>query len=176
MLRTAFTLIEMLIVIVIIGILAAALVPRLQSVQWRARDSKRKVDLRTIYNANEIYILDNGSYAPTNGLLRHSYDTAPWIPWLSGLLNSLPVDPINSLNGGNIHPWMTGSFHYIYHSLYSGTINTYDLATQLENPQDPDRNEIQNWKRNADQHSYDNYWSHPAAMQIYDLSPNVKNQ
>lgn len=52
----------MLIVIVIIGILAAALVPRLQSIQSRARDTKRKTDLKTIYNANEIYLLDNTSY------------------------------------------------------------------------------------------------------------------
>ena len=51
--RKTFTLIEMLIVIVIIGILAAALVPRLQSVQARARDTQRKSDLRQIYNANE---------------------------------------------------------------------------------------------------------------------------
>lgn len=58
----AFTLIEMLIVIVIIGILAAALVPRLQDVQARARDTKRKIDLRSIYNANEIYMADNGRY------------------------------------------------------------------------------------------------------------------
>jgi len=60
--KKSFTLIEMLIVIVIIGILAAALVPRLQAVQGRARDTKRKADLRTIYNALEIYVLDNGKY------------------------------------------------------------------------------------------------------------------
>ena len=57
--KKAFTLIEMLIVIVIIGILAAALIPRLQSVQARARDTKRKTDIRTIYNADEIYKVDN---------------------------------------------------------------------------------------------------------------------
>lgn len=62
--KKSFTLIEMLIVIVIIGILAAALVPRLQDIQARARDTKRKADLRAIYNANEIFFLDNSTYLP----------------------------------------------------------------------------------------------------------------
>lgn len=63
---TAFTLIEMLIVIVIIGILAAALVPRLQAVQGRARDAQRKADMRQIYTANEVHLTDNGRYAKAN--------------------------------------------------------------------------------------------------------------
>lgn len=57
--KKAFTLIEMLIVIVIIGILAAALIPRLVSVQGRARDTKRKADLQQIGTALAIYKLDN---------------------------------------------------------------------------------------------------------------------
>ena len=59
-LTKSFTLIEMLIVIVIIGILAAALVPRLQDVQARARDTKRKADLAQIFNGLQIYKIDNG--------------------------------------------------------------------------------------------------------------------
>lgn len=57
----------MLIVIVIIGILVAAFVPRLQSVQARARDAKRKVDLRSINTAVEIHRVDNGTYPQDKG-------------------------------------------------------------------------------------------------------------
>ena len=46
-----FTLVEILIVIVIIGILIWALVPRMQSAQWRARDVARKNDLSQLQAA-----------------------------------------------------------------------------------------------------------------------------
>jgi len=65
--KKAFTLIEMLIVIVIIGILAAALVPRLQDVQGRARDTKRKADITQLTNAISLYKLDSGKYPKANG-------------------------------------------------------------------------------------------------------------
>ncbi len=48
--KQTFTLLEMLIVLVVLGILASALIPRLVSTQARARDTKRKVDLRAIDN------------------------------------------------------------------------------------------------------------------------------
>ena len=54
----------MLIVIVIIGILAAALIPRLTGIQARARDTARTADLRNTSTALEVYHLDNGSYPP----------------------------------------------------------------------------------------------------------------
>lgn len=61
--KKAFTLIEMLIVVVIIGILAAALIPRLQGVQGRARDTQRKTDLGQIGNAAAVLQSDIGTYS-----------------------------------------------------------------------------------------------------------------
>lgn len=52
----------MLIVIVIIGILAAALIPRLTGIQARARDTARKADLQQIGTALATYKLDTASY------------------------------------------------------------------------------------------------------------------
>ncbi len=149
--KKTFTLIEMLIVIVIIGILAAALVPRLTAVQARARDSKRKVDFRAIYSANEIYLIDNGTYAPVSGscaintlvwCVALSYNSAPWIPTLTGYLNSIPIDPVNT-NGA---PTITGNYSYIYYRVLDTPIDTYSLVTQLENQKDNDRCAIQNYQ------------------------------
>ena len=52
----------MLIVIVIIGVLAAALIPRITGIQARARDTARTAEMRNTSTALEVYKLDHGSY------------------------------------------------------------------------------------------------------------------
>lgn len=49
----------MLIVIVIIGILAATLIPRLQNTQARTRDTARNTAIRDISSAINIYAQDH---------------------------------------------------------------------------------------------------------------------
>ena len=55
----------MLIVIVIIGILAAALIPRLSSARGRANDVARKADLSQIASALVVYQIDKGNFPTT---------------------------------------------------------------------------------------------------------------
>lgn len=60
-----FTLIELMIVIVIIGILATLLIPRIMDRPEEARRIKAKIDIRTIESALKLYKLDNGIYPTT---------------------------------------------------------------------------------------------------------------
>jgi len=66
----AFTLIELLIVVAIIGILAAIAVPNFLNAQIRAKVAKTVNNMRTVGTALEAYYLDNNTYT------RWAWDTS----------------------------------------------------------------------------------------------------
>lgn len=61
-----FTLIELMVVIVILGILAGMIVPRIMDRPDEARRTKAEVDIGAISQALKLYKLDNGKYPTTD--------------------------------------------------------------------------------------------------------------
>lgn len=95
---SGFTLIEVMVVVVILGILAAIIVPKIMSRPEQARMVKVKQDIAAIQNALDLYKLDNGNYPTTDQGLQAlvTKPTTPPVPrdWKSdGYLQELPVDP-----------------------------------------------------------------------------------
>ena len=60
--QTGFTIVELLIVIVVIGILAAITIVAYNGIQQRARDSQRQSNMQAIAKSLEIFYIDNGYY------------------------------------------------------------------------------------------------------------------
>jgi type IV pilus assembly protein PilA len=58
-----FTLVELLVVIIIIGILAAIAIPVFLSQRTKGYDTQAKSDLRNLANFEEIYLNDFGTYS-----------------------------------------------------------------------------------------------------------------
>ena len=97
-LASGFTLIEIMVVVVILGILGSLIVPNIIGRPDEARATAARADIEAIGNALELYRLDNGNYPSTDQGLE-ALVTQPsgypeprrWNP--DGYLKKLPIDP-----------------------------------------------------------------------------------
>jgi len=99
--QRGFTLIEILVVVVILGILAGIVVPRLLDEPEKARRTKATVQIKSLEEAISLFKLDNGYYPsteqglqalvekPLNGRIPPRYREG-------GYLKKLPADRWNS--------------------------------------------------------------------------------
>lgn len=98
--QSGFSLIELMIVIVILGLLASMLVPKIMDRPNEARVTKAKMDMKALDSALKLYKLDTGRYPTTEQGLKaliKKPDTRP-VPRnyrKGGYLDSTtaPVDP-----------------------------------------------------------------------------------
>lgn len=117
--QRGFTLIEIMVVIVILGVLAALVVPKVMSRPDEARIVAARQDINALMQALKLYRLDNGRYPSTgqglNALVEKpdSAQAGNWKP--GGYLERLPKDPwgspyryANPGEHGEIDVWSLG--------------------------------------------------------------------
>lgn len=131
--KSGFTIVELLIVIVVIGILAAITIVAYNGIQGRGRDAKRLSDINAIAKAIELYKADNGSYPPVgysglggqDGWETSARETpgeflAPLKPY--GFPNGVPSDPINNATENSLATSRAnGKYAYMYYVLPAGS-------------------------------------------------------
>lgn len=129
--KSAFTLIELLIVITIIGILATFVVVSFTSAQQKTRDARRKADLDAIKKALELFQTDTiGGKYPFGLGANGGNLTTP------GYIKTYPKDPTTSVSysysampaGGNC---ISGN-----NAVDTAGCSTYTLKACLENGND----------------------------------------
>lgn len=112
-----FTLVEIMVVIIILGVLAALVVPNIMGRPDEARAAAAKVDIRSIANALALYKLDNLKYPTTDqgleALVTGSADDSDRGRERDGYLSKVPRDP-----WGNEYRYLSPGAHGPY-DLYS---------------------------------------------------------
>ena len=139
----AFTLVEMLIVIVIIGILIASLMPRMQTAQGRARDVARKNDLSQIQTAIITSQSDRGAW--------------PYMKWNTAESDANAIDVTKNANSGipvsKIKTQLINAWMSEVPSDPNGSNDNFWLWTAAKNKAAQDDNKWQYiymvWKRNG---------------------------
>lgn len=109
--QRGFTLIEIMVVIAILGILAALIVPKIMSRPDEARRIATKQDIGTVMQALKLYRLDNGRYPSQeqglNALIQKpATDPIPNNWKEGGYLECLPNDP-----WGNAYKYLNPGVH-----------------------------------------------------------------
>jgi general secretion pathway protein G len=127
--QSGFTLLELLIVIVIIGILALLIIPNITSAPKKARDTKRKTDITTLRKGLEEYFVNNNVYPASSGTVGTGGVLSELTVGSAPIVKTLPTDPKN-----------TSPYVYVYTPANSNS--TYTLDACLENDQDNASNVI----------------------------------
>ncbi len=103
--QNGFTIVELLIVVVVIGILAAIVTVAYSGITQRARDSERLSEMKSIEKALFLYHVDNGGY-PTCSNTTYVPGATQSACFMDSIESSLvpeymadlPTDPVNSGN------------------------------------------------------------------------------
>lgn len=115
--QSGFTMIEIMVVVIIIGLLAAMVAPKVLPQKDKAAEIKAQADIKAISSALAMYKLDNFEYPSTAQGIR-ALVTNPGKSTWRGYLDKVPKDPWGkeyqyafpgSHNSGGFDLWSLGS-------------------------------------------------------------------
>jgi general secretion pathway protein G len=131
--RSAFTLVEMLLVVTIIGILAALVIPRIAGTSDKARITAAQADIRGgIKSALDRYDVETGHYPKSlQDLIQQPGNEKKW----SGPYFDPPKVPVD--------PWGNP---YIYYYPGKHTATGYDLLSAGPDEKEGTDDDIGNWQ------------------------------
>jgi general secretion pathway protein G len=132
--KAGFTLIELMIVIVILGLLATVIMPRILGRPEQARRMKAKVDIRNIESALALFKTDTGRFPTTS----EGLDVLVSDPGIKGYnadayLDKVPLDP-----WGNRYIYISPGMHHKDYDLESFGKDGEDGGTE-------DNADIESW-------------------------------
>ncbi|USN96152.1 MAG: prepilin-type N-terminal cleavage/methylation domain-containing protein [Candidatus Nomurabacteria bacterium] len=112
--QKGFTIVELLIVIVVIGILAAIVVVAYNGVTTHAADAKRSDELTSLVKVLEIYHAEHGAYPlcgatgpdTTHALTSGTVSSCLADDLVPTYISTMPADPVDS--GSNIYYYAAG--------------------------------------------------------------------
>jgi general secretion pathway protein G len=126
---SGFTLIELLLVLVILGILAAIVVPKFGGVTLKAQVGAATAQLSTFATSLDMFEVDNGHYPKSlNDLMVQPRDATNWRQYME----SIPLDPWQ-------HP-------YVYQFPGKHRPNGYDLSSMGPDGRVGGDDDIVNWQ------------------------------
>ena len=130
-----FTLIELLLVLVILGVLAAIVVPKFAGRTEQARQAAAKTQISSFATVLDAYEVDNGFYpkgkSGLNDLVQASRDAKNW---RGPYLKEVPKDP-----WGN---------DYVYECPGKNNPTSYDVSSMGPDGQMGTEDDINNWSSN----------------------------